>query len=127
MITSKRVRLLIALASISLLGIIATQVYWVKEAWHLREEQFDSKVKISLRMVVNRMFTLANADTTQQMIESVTCASRCGTPGLKDSIQAFNQRVLDSLLRDEFESMSLGDNYVYCIYLLHGKRFVSGR
>ncbi len=127
MITSKRVRLLIVLASFSLLGIIATQVYWVKEAWHLREEQFDSKVKISLRMVVNRMFTLANADTTQQLIESVLCESSCGTVGMKDSIQAFNQKILDSLLSDEFKSMSLGDDYVYCIYLLHGKRFVTGR
>lgn len=73
------------------------------------------------------MFTLANADTTQQLIESVVCESSCGTVGMKDSIQAFNQKILDSLLRDEFKSMNLGEDYVYCIYLLHGKRYVTGR
>ena len=52
----KTIALLIILTSFSLTGVILIQLYWVRNGMELQEEQFDNKVKVTLKSVVNRMF-----------------------------------------------------------------------
>jgi len=40
--------LIVVLMSVSLIGIIAVQVYWIKDAIHTKQQQFENDVKIAL-------------------------------------------------------------------------------
>ncbi|TAG55424.1 MAG: sensor histidine kinase, partial [Runella slithyformis] len=45
--THRTLRLIIILATISIVGIFITQVYWVRRAFDLKERQFDQTVQVS--------------------------------------------------------------------------------
>ncbi len=47
----RRVSLFIGIAVFALLGIIITQLFWVKDAQHIREELFNQRVKVALKSV----------------------------------------------------------------------------
>lgn len=53
-------RLIIYVATFSLIGIIFTQLYWVKKAVDLKEEQFDSSLNIGLKSIVNQLLNKHN-------------------------------------------------------------------
>ena len=63
----RTITLLILITSLSVAGILFIQVYWVKNAVQLQEAQFDNKVQLILKSVVNRLFDEhldATSDTT---------------------------------------------------------------
>ena len=47
----KTIRTIIFLAIISLIGIVATQIFWVKNAYNLQEKHFNDRVHIALTNV----------------------------------------------------------------------------
>jgi len=51
----KAIRLVIVLATISLVGISVTQIYWVTKAFNLREKEFNHNIHIALGNVVERI------------------------------------------------------------------------
>ena len=53
-------RLIIYIATFSLIGIIFTQLYWVKKAVVLKEEQFNSSLNIGLKSIVNQLLNKYN-------------------------------------------------------------------
>jgi len=54
-------RLIIYIATFSLIGIIFTQLYWVKKAVDLKEEQFNNSLYIGLKSIVNQLLNDYNA------------------------------------------------------------------
>ena len=51
----KTVYVIIIISSLALLGIFFTQIYWVKESFRLKEEQFANSVRIALKGVAYQM------------------------------------------------------------------------
>src|SRR4029079_6558670 len=52
-----RIRWVIALMSIALIGIICLQVYWISHDIHLKEQQFEQSVNQALNAIVDRIET----------------------------------------------------------------------
>lgn len=52
------IRLLIILSTLSIVGVIVTQIYWVRKALALRERQFNQQVHVSLQEVAEELARL---------------------------------------------------------------------
>ena len=106
------IALLILITSLSVAGILFIQVYWVKNAIQLQEAQFDNKVQLILKSVVNRLFDErldAASDTTY--CEDPHCDHRT-----LQVLSTIDTRRLDSLLYEEFGSMKISRAYVWGVY-----------
>ena len=64
----KTIYIIILITSLSLAGIMFTQFFWIQKAYFLRQEQFDSKVKVALKSVVNQLieYNRANPDSLKK-------------------------------------------------------------
>ncbi|MEZ4904173.1 MAG: hypothetical protein R2822_21695 [Spirosomataceae bacterium] len=49
------IRLLVILSTLSIIGVILTQIYWVRKAMALRERQFNQQVHVSLQEVAEEL------------------------------------------------------------------------
>ena len=100
------IRLIIGFATFSLLGLIATQLFWFNNAFKLAETQYDSRVTIALQGAL---------DEYVQSKEGVPCNPGIGclsATGVADSL--FINLVpeeLDSLLKVHFEYHGLDQQY----------------
>ena len=55
----KRVfNIIILLAFAALSGVVVMQVYWMRNAFLLKEEQYDNSVRIAMKSVLNRLLPL---------------------------------------------------------------------
>ncbi len=106
------IALLILITSLSVAGIVFIQVYWVRNAIQLQEAQFDNKVQLILKSVVNRLFDErfdASKDTAY--CRDLHCDHRT-----LQVLTTIDTRRLDSLLNEEFGSMKIGKAYVWGVY-----------
>ncbi|MFH2143755.1 MAG: sensor histidine kinase, partial [Bacteroidota bacterium] len=51
-----KVRLVIILGTMSVIGIIVIQIYWMQKTFSIKEKQFNQTVNIALRNVANIIF-----------------------------------------------------------------------
>ena len=58
MLSNKSLRLLVILATLSIVGITATQIYWVRKAFDLNQDQFERDVRTALYNVAEELFEL---------------------------------------------------------------------
>jgi two-component system phosphate regulon sensor histidine kinase PhoR len=58
----KKLKVIIGLMSIALLGLIAVQIYWIKNAIELEEKLFDYNVNDAMQSVVNKISKYESAD-----------------------------------------------------------------
>ncbi|WP_028666696.1 sensor histidine kinase [Runella zeae] len=52
------IRLLVILSTLSIIGVIVTQIYWVRKALAMRERQFNQQVHVSLQEVAEQLAQL---------------------------------------------------------------------
>lgn len=113
---------IIIIASLSMIGIIITQVYWVKRSYHEKEVQFENSVRLALKGVVNQMVKTRNDSVIAVMNgAAVTC--------FREPVSIYeviDQHSLDSLLRVEFNSLHIDEDYLYGVYEESTGRFVTG-
>ncbi|MBW6490120.1 MAG: HAMP domain-containing histidine kinase [Lentimicrobium sp.] len=103
--------LLILITSVSLAGIIFIQIYWVRNALRLQEEQFDNKIQLTLKSVVNRMFD----ERGLVGIDSTVCGEHCDRRTY-NVLTSVNTIRLDSLLNEEFGGMEISKTYAWGVY-----------
>ena len=107
----RTIYILILVALTALSGIIITQIYWVRRAYSLQEKQFNDRVVIALSSVVDRIQE-ANADSA--FVEPVNQLSTSYfVANINDTLHPY---FLETLLREEFESLNLKENFEYAIY-----------
>lgn len=116
------IRLIVGLTTVALIGTIITQVFWVDNAMKLREDQFNSRTKIALKMIVNQLFSV-QVDTISG--SSFFCKPMCDA-ALKGGIGSIDEQLLDSLIHSEFACMKIEKDYVYGVYNSHTKRILMG-
>ncbi|MCD4730514.1 MAG: HAMP domain-containing histidine kinase [Bacteroidales bacterium] len=118
----KVITIIILLTSVSLVAALFTQLFWVRDTWILKEDQFNNSVKIVLKSAVNQLMTseevytaeMANVDTNLY-IEHI------------DLFSVVNPENLDSLLHEEFLSMEINEEFTYGVYRSVDKLFVMGK
>ncbi len=105
-------RIVIALAALSILGITATQIYWVRKAFDLKENQFNADVNLALENVATRIYDInktpmpANSLVDQESSNYFTVLVN----GPIDS------NLLGFLLKNEFDKRKITADYQFGVY-----------
>ncbi len=105
-------RIVIALAAISIGGIATTQIYWVRKAFDLKENQFNDDVNRALENVasqifeINKMAVPANGLVKQESSNYFTVLVN----GPIDS------NLLGFFLKNEFDKQNITADYEYGVY-----------
>jgi two-component system, OmpR family, phosphate regulon sensor histidine kinase PhoR len=116
------VRLLILLASVSLVGIIASQVYWTSRAVSEREHEFNHRVRMSLRAVVESLCEMNGNDLIDNNpIDQVT-----DNYFIVRTQQNIDVGALEYLISGEFDKRSINQDFEYGVYNCETNRMVYG-
>jgi len=105
-------RIIIVLAGLSIAGITFTQVYWVRKAFDIRENQFYRDVNSALIHVAGRIFEINN--TPSPANNPVTQVS---TNYFVVTINGpIDTNLLEFLLATEFEKRNIKTDFEYGVY-----------
>lgn len=116
----RRFNITILIALISLIGVVVMQVYWVQNAIHLKEEQFNSSVSIAMKTVLNRILELNNDITLRRLAMKEPCNDE-----KTDITDVIPVRLIDSLLNTELHCMKVSRGFEYAVYnRLNNKMFI---
>ncbi len=113
--------IIILLAFMALSGVVVMQVYWVRNAVLLKEEQYDNSVRIAMKSVLNRLLEVH----TDSALRQLTLPDPCVMQKTEVS-DVISEPMLDSLVRAEMRCMRVGDAYEYMIYNRSNQRVVMG-
>jgi two-component system phosphate regulon sensor histidine kinase PhoR len=117
----KVIGIIVFLASVSLIGIVLTQGYWVKQSINLHNSQFDNSIRIAIKSVLNQLDENKNDSIFKQHLFELSCRK------LKiDVTDVIVPATLDSLLHRELETMVPNNNYYYGIYNMLNGKYVAG-
>jgi len=103
--------LIIILSGLSIIGVVITQYFWIDNAVELKKEQFDDHINVSLKAIVNNLYSITNLDKNRSEILNSKCK-----PIISPITQKIDFEVLDSLLLLEFQDYKVGANYFYGVY-----------
>lgn len=117
----KKLNLLALVAFISLLGVVAMQVYWVHNAIRLKEEHFNRSVGIAMKTVLNRFLELNTGENLRKLTMNEPCVNE--KTNISDVISPL---LLDSLLRTEFRCLKLTAGYEYAVFSKVSHRIAFG-
>ena len=118
----RRVSIFIGVAVFSLLGIIVTQLFWVEDAHHLREELFNQRVKVAMKSVSTQILD-AQIDSSAKYLLSPCDTLAFGNKPIEEIIDA---NLLDSLLHIEFKCMGIESSYHYGVFNERDSTFILG-
>ncbi|MBP6978565.1 MAG: HAMP domain-containing sensor histidine kinase [Bacteroidales bacterium] len=108
----KGLQLIILFASLSLAGIILTQLFWMKNVYRLKEEQLDGRLDVALRSVVTNLMVQRNdLMLTHAAQQGAFCYHEPVT-----LMEVLNVALLDSLIRSELSWLETPQDYVYGIF-----------
>lgn len=118
----RTLRLIIILATISILGIVITQVYWVRRAFDLKERQFDQTVQVSLQDIAERISAfnktaLPSANVVTQVSSDYYIVH------INDIIDA---NLLEHYLKIDFKKRQIEADFEYGIYDCTTEKMVYG-
>lgn len=117
----RTIRLIIALATFSLVGIMVTQVYWVRRAFDMKEKQFHQMVHVVLRDVAQQI-----ARINQHTIKPVSIKQLSSDYFVVNVNDVIDTNVLELLLKEAFTKRSLFMEYEYGIYDCSTDKMVYG-
>lgn len=115
----KTIIFIIIITSVSLAGIVSMQLFWVRNAISLQQQQLEHRISIALKSVINQLGN-EGADT----LGETNCSPGCSMD--KNMISVINPERLDSLLREEFKNLSIDLEYKYGIYRKPDSKFLMG-
>jgi len=106
------IRIIIFLATASLIGIIATQFFWVKNAYNLEEKQFNERVTLALSNVTHELLSI-NKDEAEIFNPVKQVSSNYFITTINDTVHPY---LLETLLKKEFVGRGINVNFEYVIY-----------
>jgi two-component system phosphate regulon sensor histidine kinase PhoR len=116
------IRLILFLASISLIGVGFVQWFWLEKAFDMKEIQFNQSVKIALTGTAQRMLDY-NHNKTKLLDPVKQLAEDYFVVRVDDIIDA---NLLEIFLREELQKTHLKLDYEYGIYDCSTDRMVYG-
>ena len=114
--------MIVLINSFALLGLFFTQVYWVREAYGLIEEQFASTVRIAMKAVSNQMLNYEHLQEEKDTL-FISGESQHDPP----DVHNINPNLLEFKLNEEFNCMHIVDSYEYAIIDLNDNSIVAGK
>ena len=119
---SNQIRIAVLLGSISVIGIIFFQLYWINKSFDLAEQQFNQTVEIALYNVTEKILEfngneLPNENPVRQI------SSNYFIVDINDIIDA---SILEHYLKTEFEYSNINIDYEYAIYDCETDQMVYG-
>ena len=116
------IRFVVLLGTISVIGIVVIQIYWVRQAFNLREKQFNQTIQIALRNVAEKMadygqFSLPQQDIIHQVSSDYYAVN------LNNDI---NAKILEYYLINEFDKLGINTDFEYGIYDCSSDKMVYG-
>ncbi|HAI74649.1 MAG TPA: two-component sensor histidine kinase [Microscillaceae bacterium] len=118
----KTFQLFIILATVSLVGVIIIQIFWVTRAFDLKEKQFSQATHIALKNVAEKILMYNNNPAT--LVNPVNqVSSNYYTVRVNDVIDAY---ALELYLKTEFEHRGIFTDFEYGIYDCVTERMVYG-
>lgn len=105
-------RIVIALAVVSIAGIVITQLYWVRKAFDLKENQFKTDVTQALENVASRIYEVNKTPSPANRLVSQE-SSNYFTVLVNGPIDA---NLLGYLLKTEFDKRKVIADYEYGVY-----------
>ncbi|HEY9048657.1 MAG TPA: HAMP domain-containing sensor histidine kinase [Ohtaekwangia sp.] len=116
------IRLIVILATLSITGITITQLYWVRRAFDLKEAEFERTVTAALYNVAEQIYNMN--DTPPPSNNPVKQLSTNYFVVMVNS--EVNARLLEFLLRTEFEKRNIVVDFEYGIYDCTNEKIVYG-
>jgi two-component system phosphate regulon sensor histidine kinase PhoR len=105
-------RIVIVLAGLSIAGITFTQIYWVRKAFDIHENQFNRDVNSALRNVATRIFDINKTPSpVNNPVDQV--ATNYFVVTINGPIDA---NLLEFLLATEFEKRNIKADFEYGVY-----------
>ena len=109
---SRRTIVIVVLfAVISLGAVIAGQIFWVKNAYNLQEDQFNKRVFVALSDVVLQIRVMNKDSAVTEPVKQV--ANNYFIANINDTPPPY---LLEDLLKDQFRVADLTDDFEYGIY-----------
>jgi two-component system phosphate regulon sensor histidine kinase PhoR len=115
------IKLVLILGVIAISGIIAIQIYWVKKAFDLKDQQFRQSTMVALRNVANQIsksYKLAIIDNPVSQYSSDYYVVNLRVP--------LQQSLLEHLLKEEFKKSNINTDFEYGIYDCETDKIVFG-
>ncbi len=117
-----RIRLVIILATFSLVGITLTQMFWVRKAFDLREKQFNNSMNIALKGVADEINRCNNLPPSiQNPVEQLS--TNYYTVRVNNFIDPYQ---LEEFLKNEFKNREIAKDFEYGIYDCSNEKMVYG-
>lgn len=113
--------LIVLLNSVALIGLFTTQVFWIREAYNLLNDQFSASVKVALKGVVNQMLEY-ELKQGKKIISNESDSLSLYQPDIRN----LEPGLLAFKINEEFSCMEVGDNYEYAIIDKRDKSFIMG-
>ncbi len=107
-----QIKLVIAVATLLLMSLVATQIFWVKKAYELEEKQFTYEVTQALISVVDAI-QYSNRDTIPILDPVEQVAPNYFRVRIHDTLYPY---YLETLLKNEFRTRELNIPFEYSIY-----------
>lgn len=112
MLTNKSLRVLVILATLSIVGITATQIYWVRKAFDLHQDQFERDVRTALYNVAAELFTLNDKTIPKKNpVEQIA-----GNYFIVNLAQEFHAPSLEELVKSSLIQRNIESDFEYGIY-----------
>ena len=108
----KQIRFVVLLGAFAIIGIITIQVYFLQNAWNIKEKQFVQSVIIGLRNVAEQMSkfnqtALPNANPIRKLSSNYFVV---------DINSVIDANILEFYLKAEFDKLNLQTDFEYAIY-----------
>lgn len=107
-----QVRIVVLLGAIAIVGILSVQVYFLKNAWNIKEKQFVQSVMIALKNVSDQMSKYNQAvPPYDHPVRQLS--SNYYVVNINSVIDA---NILEFYLKNEFNKLNLHTDFEYAIY-----------
>jgi two-component system phosphate regulon sensor histidine kinase PhoR len=120
--TRAAIRNIILLAFISLAGIIATQIFWVKKAIDLKEQQFNHRAYVALKSVADRLI-----QDSRYKVQLDGINRKASNYYTLDFSSPANVTMLENYLIIESKNQNLNADFEYGIFECTTDSFYYGR
>ena len=105
-------RIVIILAALSIAGMVVTQIYWVRRALDLRENQFSRDVNMALGNVASQIYKINNTPSpSNNPVEQIS--TNYFIVNINGPIA---NGLLEYLLVTEFEKRNITADFEYGVY-----------
>ena len=110
--SNNSIKKLLILGALAVAGVIFIQAYWVVNTWHLKDEGFDSSVRIALRKTAESIAAFNKSNLPKKNFIQRK-SSNTYAVNINDEIDA---QILEDYLIQNFEKSSLEADFEYGIY-----------